>query len=201
MFFKRPTTSTIDEMLEKFAVVEMIEFERFCRDNALWEEMHKCFAKNSTVTISWYKGSGAGFVEASRKMVNKAPHKINNTVVWLNKARTRATAFCMACIQIRSEIDGVDMDLLSYTRLVYTMEKNENGWQVVSFEGIYEKDCLLPVSPAGFIPEGEYSRSSYKNLSAMLGAQGYAIAQDLPGDDKPETLEPLLNRVKAWIED
>jgi hypothetical protein len=198
MLFERPTTSTMEEMLAKFAVIEAIEFERFCRDNALWEEMRKCFTKDSTVTISWYKGSGAGFVEASRKMESKAPHKINNTLVWLNKARTRATAICMACIQMRREINGIAMDLLSYARLVYTMEKNENGWQVASFEAIYEKDCLVPASPAGFVPQG---RVSYGNLSAMLGAQGYAIDQELPGDDKPETLVPLMNKVKAWIED
>jgi hypothetical protein len=197
MLFERPTTSTVEEMLDKFAVIEAIEFERFCRDNALWSEMHKCFTKNSTVAISWYQGSGAGFVEASRKMESKAPHKINNTMVWLNKARTRASAICMACIQIRREINGIDMDLHSYARLVYTMEKNENGWQVVSFEAIYEKDCLVPASPAGFAPQG---RASYGNLSAILGTQGYTIDQNLPGDDKPESLIPLMNKVKAWIE-
>ena len=38
-----------DEMRKCF---ELINFERFCRDNAQWDEMRKCFAKDSFVNIS-----------------------------------------------------------------------------------------------------------------------------------------------------
>lgn len=65
MLFKKLETGAVEEMLNKFAIRELIEFERFCRDNALWEQMHECYSKDSNVTVSWYKGDGYGFVEES----------------------------------------------------------------------------------------------------------------------------------------
>ncbi|MFR7811888.1 MAG: hypothetical protein ACLU4N_23045 [Butyricimonas faecihominis] len=55
-------------VLEKAAIKELVEFERFCRDNALWDEMARCYAVDSHVNISWYQGTGRGFAEASSKM-------------------------------------------------------------------------------------------------------------------------------------
>ena len=67
-FFDMPRTESAEDMLEKFRVRELVEYERFCRDNALWDSMLACFAQDSRVEISWYQGSGQGFVEASKKM-------------------------------------------------------------------------------------------------------------------------------------
>ena len=64
----RPMNNTAQDRADKFDVKELIEFERFCRDNALWDEMKKCYAPGAAVDISWYQGSGYGFVDASGKM-------------------------------------------------------------------------------------------------------------------------------------
>ncbi len=66
----------VDDSLQKdlFLVKELVTFERFCRDQSLWTEMKKCFHPESAVCISWYKGSGQGFIEASEKMKSFAPH-------------------------------------------------------------------------------------------------------------------------------
>ncbi|MDQ7093623.1 hypothetical protein REC12_08480 [Desulfosporosinus sp. PR] len=84
MILTRPGISSPQEMLDKAAIKELLEFERFCRDNALWDEMKKCYAEDSTVNISWFQGSGHGFADASSKMESKAPHKLYNTAIWLN---------------------------------------------------------------------------------------------------------------------
>ena len=60
-FFDMPRTESAEDMLEKFRVRELVEYERFCRDNALWDSMLACFAQDSRVEISWYQGSGQGF--------------------------------------------------------------------------------------------------------------------------------------------
>lgn len=78
MLFQKLETTTIEAMLDKFAVKEIIEYERFCRDNALWDQMYDCYAEDSTVTVSWYKGDGYGFVQASSKMKSVTPHKLND---------------------------------------------------------------------------------------------------------------------------
>lgn len=196
MLYSKLETKTVDVMLDKFAVKELIEFERFCRDNALWDQMLECFAKDAKVTVSWYKGDAEGFIQASSKMKTVAPHKLNNTLVWLNGRR--AVAVCMACIQTRKEIEGISMDLSSYVRLVYTAFKDADIWKIASMDAIYEKDSLVPVSPASVHPSNT-CRSSYALLTSMIGSEGYAIDQELPGDDCPELRDALLSKVEGWL--
>ncbi|EGW40847.1 peptidase S11 D-alanyl-D-alanine carboxypeptidase 1 domain protein [Desulfosporosinus sp. OT] len=148
------------------------------------------------VTVFWYKGDAEGFIQTSSKMKTVAPHKLNNTLVWLNGKR--AVAVCMACIQTRKEIEGVSMDLSSYVRLVYTAFKDADIWKIASMDAIYEKDSLVPVSPASVHPSNT-CRSSYMLLTSMIGSEGYAIDQELPGDDCPELSDALLSKVEGWL--
>lgn len=193
MLFDRPHIPGLEELTDKFAVKELIEYERFCRDNALWKQMHTCFAEDSSVRISWYQGSGHGFVEASRKMEMKAPHKLNSTLVWLNGPK--AVAVTMGCIQSRKVIQDTAMDLTSYVRFLYTLEKQDEAWLIRSMSCIYEKDCL---TPAGFEPMPNV-RESYRNLTRVIGSEGYSIAQDLPGDDRPELAIALIEQAGTWL--
>lgn len=196
MLFEKLETRTIEEMLNKFAIKELIEFERFCRDNALWQQMHECYSKDSRVTVSWYKGDGYGFVEESSKMKTVAPHRIYNTLIWINN--DRAVAVTMACIQSRTKVKSKALDLSSYVRLVYTVVKEENSWKIASLDAIYEKDCLIPASPEGMIPDLGF-RTSYANLTNVIGNEGYAMDQNLAGDDRPDLRDALLAKVEKWL--
>ena len=109
-FLRRPEGNTPEEQQDKADILELINFERYCRDNALWDEMRKCFTEDSTVSISWYEGSGDGFVTASSNMGTYAPHKIHNTLTWING--DRAVTVMMATIQMRRVIDLIELLLL-----------------------------------------------------------------------------------------
>lgn len=198
---RKASGNTVENVFDKFNIKELIEFERFCRDNAQWEEMKKCFAENSIVTISWFKGSGHEFVEASSKMETYAPHKLFDTLIWINK--DKAVSLTMATIQIRQEIDGHLLELQSDVKLLYKTQKINNEWLIISMEGIYEKDSLLPVSPADgiMIPQEEIAkyRSSYANLSYALSKNGYDIDVNLPGIDQPETVAKLYQESEDWL--
>ena len=189
-------TGTAQEMLDKFAVKELVEYERFCRDNGLWAHMRRCFAPGSAVTVSWFQGSGDDFVEQSSKMELRAPHRIQNTLVWLNG--DRAVAVMMASIQPRKTWNGREYDLNSYVRLLYRAVRLNGGWKILSMECIYERDALLPVMPEG-IPVPPGARGSYAALTAVLGSEGYAIADDLPGDDIPGQAAAKLSGAASWL--
>lgn len=190
-------TETAEEMLDKFAVRELVEYERFCRDNKLWEQMHQCFAQDSVVTISWYQGSGHGFVEQSSRMAFRAPHRIQNTLVWLNG--DKAIALIMASIQPRKTLNQRDYDLNSYVRLLYRVARMNGGWKIVSMECIYEQDSLVPVMPEDVVlPQN--ARNSYAALTAVLGSEGYTIDGELPGDDRPEQVAEKMSSAAAWLE-
>ena len=79
--------------------------------------MRKCFAKDSFVNISWYQGDGDGFVTASSKSPTYAPHKIHNSLTWLNG--DRAVTIMMATIQNRRTIKDVACELSTDTQLLF----------------------------------------------------------------------------------
>lgn len=201
MLFKRTMENTEQDVNDKFSVKELIEFERFCRDNALLAEMKRCFAANSSVTVSWFKGTGEEFVEASSKMKAYAPHKLYNTLVWLNN--NKAVAITMATIQCRSNLKGAIVELQSDVKLIYRVEKLDRAWYIISMDGIYEKDSLIPVSPGNnivvTIDELSKFRASYANLSYIFSKDGYKIDTKLPGIDRPETVNKLYQEANQWL--
>lgn len=197
----RPGHETDAEMLDKARIKELLEFERFCRDNALWDEMKKCFSDDSTVSISWYNGSGHGFVEASSKMKTRAPHKIYNTEIWLRGEK--AVAVMATTIEQRNEIDGVPVDLRSDAKLVFGACKTGGLWYIHSFTAIYEQDSLLPAYPTGGLSLAPDTfaafRESYACLSYILSRGGYDINADLPGIDRPDLVDALYRRLDDWL--
>lgn len=52
VLFTRNKPYTKETLLAKEDILELIQFERFCRDNALWESMETCFAEASLINIS-----------------------------------------------------------------------------------------------------------------------------------------------------
>lgn len=195
-FFDMPRTESAEDMLEKFRVRELVEYERFCRDNALWDSMLACFAQDSRVEISWYQGSGQGFVEASKKMKAKAPHKLNNTLVWLNGAH--AAGVTMGSIHIRRRIGGTWVDLVSQVLFLYTVRKEQGVWKIVTMNCIYEQDSLLPVCA---VPPARqpFVRPSYRHLAQVLQEDGFSISEALPGDDQPPAVQALYAQAAAFL--
>ena len=41
-------------------------------------------------------------------------------------------------------------------------------------------------------------RPSYRNLAWCLKRTGYDVDQELPGEDRPETVETLMRKVEDW---
>lgn len=195
----RPGKGVPEEMAEKAAVKELVEFERFCRDNALWDEMRKCYSEDSRVDISWYQGSGHGFVEASSKMTMRAPHKIFNTGIWVNG--DRAAAVMMTSIQSRVKLDGVFMDLSCDAKLVYRTVKRAGLWYVFSFTVIYEQDSLVPVFPGRTVSLPEGALDGYRKSYALLSyTANHPINSELPGIDRPDLVDKLYRELDAWLQ-
>ena len=193
----------VDDSLQKdlFLVKELVTFERFCRDQSLWIEMKKCFHPESTVCISWYKGSGQGFIEASEKMKGFAPHKINHMVARCNG--DRAVAECITSIQMRQKLQGQWYYLTSYARLHYRLVRERDCWLILSLTGIYEKDTVEPAycigtpQPLDFDPEGY--RPSYAALCYFFEKSGMTFYDDLPGIDRPEMVNALYESSGKWL--
>lgn len=198
MLFSPPHTVTVQELIDKYAVQELVEYERYCRDQHMWKQMYDCYTDDSNVNVSWYQGSGHGFVKASSKMDVAAPHKLHNTLVWIYG--NKAIAVTMASIQIRKQIKSRPMDLTSHVRFLLMTEKAGDSWKIRSMDCIYEKDSLIPAIPEFFSENGDSEyRASYHNLASILGQEGYQISNDLPGDDIPDSVKLLYTNAEQWL--
>ena len=200
-FLTRPVINTEEERNAKADILELINFERFCRDNAQWDEMRKCFAKDSFVNISWYQGSGDGFVTASAKSPTYAPHKIHNSLTWVNG--DRAVTIMMATIQNRRTIKGVECELSTDTQLLFSTQKTDGQWYIIRFESIYEQDRLIPVLPESTLSMDsstlEKYRQSYACMSFCMEQSGFGANQELAGRDRPETVEKIYADLGTWL--
>ena len=200
-FLTRPLVDTEEERNAKADILELINFERFCRDNWLWDEMRKCFSEDSVVNISWYHGSGDGFVTASAKLNSYAPHKIHNSLTWVHD--DRAVTIMMATLQMRTNIDGVECELSSNCQLLFSTQKINGQWYLVRFESIYEQDKLVPVLPDATLTmsstELSKYRKSYACMSYYAEKSGMHANQELAGIDRPETVKAMYEKLDKWL--
>lgn len=201
MFIKRPMVNSKEEREAKQDIKELLEFERFSRDNAQWAEMRKCFTKDSHVNVSWFQGTGDEFVTASERMNSYAPHKVYNTHIWVNG--DRAVAIMMATIQLRRIIDNIEYEVDSDVKIVTGVMKVDGQWYIDRFDCIYDKDEMRTVVPtqAGFVSREELAgyRESYACLSYITEKTGMKISQDMIGRDRPEMVEQLYQSLDEWL--
>jgi len=165
--------------------------------------MARCFHEDSYVDISWFQGSGKEFVQASKGMFERgmrAKHRIGPVLVTLNG--DKAVATLSGIIDVPEEINGVEMTLSAHCLMLYRVEKRDGVWGLMSFGAIYRRDEFIPAIPglvADISPEKlkEY-RPSYRNLSYCLELAGYEVNNDLPGEDRPETVVAIMEEVFGW---
>ncbi len=187
-------------------ISQLILRERESRDLGLWERMLDCFHPDSIVRISWFNGSGPDFVKGSIDMAKRgmlAKHRLSPVHVTLHG--DKAMASLPSIIEIPTLIDGIELILSAYGRFLYRVEKRAGKWRIFSFECVYVRDEFTPAilgQTVNIDPEEMKAfRASYRNLSYSLSKSGYEVNHDLPGEDKPETVEKLLMEINQWMED
>ena len=202
---------TMEEMLEKHNIEKLIQYERYCRDNFLFDQQKECFAAESRVRITWFDGDGREFVERSRTMAEgsgrsddalyKGPkHKIYNTFVWLNN--DKAVAEMQTMMFAYHDLDGTEYTRNGWARLLYKVQKIDGVWKIRGMDCIYERDLLFPVTPSyEFDTSADFSkyRKSYKCISYLFDQSGMDNNNRLPGDDRPLIVQELYEEATNWL--
>lgn len=194
---------TPNEATDILAIQQLICRERESRDLCLWRRMASCFHADSRINISWFTGTGAEFVAASKGMFERgmrAKHRLGPILVSLNGERAVATL--SGIIDIPQDVDGVEVTLSSHCLMIYTAEKRAGEWGLMSFSAIYRRDELVTATPGQQVAIeaaalADY-RPSYRHLSWSLARTGYAVNNDLPGEDRPETVAAIMSDVFGW---
>ncbi len=184
-------------------IQQLILRERQGRDRGWWERMRAAYAADATVTVSWFEGSASEFIARSEQMAangDRAVHRLAPPVVDI--VGDRAVAEVPAGIELRVEIGGAEVDLASYTRLLYRAVRADT-WQLCSLAAVYERDTMVPVIP-GTVPTIDQARlawfrPTYRWLAYHLSEKGYAVSPDLPADDRPDTVQAIYACTFDWL--
>jgi hypothetical protein len=201
------TTSSLPQHILEAAdvtsITQLILLERESRDRGRWARMRECFHDDALIRISWITGNPDEFVNGSIDMARRgvlAKHRLAPVLVRMGT--NRAIATLGGAIDIAVNVDGVEAQLSSYARFFYRAKRRAQGWKLSSFECAYMRDELVPSIPGQSLsikPE-ELSgfRASYRMLSYVLSRNAYKVNSDLPGEDRPETVQALETELYEW---
>ncbi|WP_336697654.1 nuclear transport factor 2 family protein [Curtobacterium sp. USHLN213] len=186
-------------------ISQLVLRERQGRDRGLWDRMRDAWEPDGRVRISWFDGSARDFVAGSIAMAaggTAATHRMSPPVVDL--LGDRAIVAAPAVIEVRAGLGGAEVDLASRVRLLYRARRTGTGWRLAAMTCVYESDTVTPTVP-GTVPDlssvaVDDRRPSYRWLATVLGASGHRIADDLPGTDRPGSVEAVEAAEQDWLD-
>ncbi len=184
-------------------ITQLVLHERQGRDRGWWEQMANCFHPDSQVNLSWFSGTGSDFAARSRVMSESGLwplHRLSPPAIHVNK--TRAFVELPVAVEVRFPLGGVEAELISYSRLLYTVEQRDT-WKIRSLTAVYERDTLTPAVPGTTLdidPDRLSGfRPSYRCLSYHISLRGLQPPIDLYGDDQPDRAKRLYDEVLSWL--
>lgn len=115
----------------------------------------------------------------------------------------RAIANTACAIRTFATLDGVDVAVTAYSRLLWRVESREGPWLIAGLRGLYIRDLMVACDPSRVpnLDENKLAahRPSYRYLSYLHAAQGRNVVDDLPGADRPETVTALYAVEREWL--
>ncbi len=201
------STSTADpatERLARIAIREVVENWVLWRDAGDWERFRGVWHDDGRMQATWFQGSAADFIAASRQGWDKGVSILHFLGGHTSDVRGhRAIAQTKMTISQRADVDGVACDVVCTGRFYDFFERRDDRWAIVLRQPIYEKDRLDPLDPSAKLsldrsllaqfPEG------YRHLAYLQTRIGYTVKRDMPGLKGPE-VEALYARGARWLQ-
>jgi hypothetical protein len=194
----------LDELYDKLAIGDLISRERWARDNHSFDEMAQCYHPDATVEVSWFKGSGAEFVELSRRQSGNGVlnfHVMSPSVVTVRGDRAIAETRCST--RNFWEVDGVEGSIEAFIKILWRALRVDQGWLLAGLRVIYVRDILYarnPAQPPIFDLERlAQFRQSYRYQAYHLDRLGLEPRNDLPGEDQPDSVVALRKSEREWL--
>lgn len=198
----RTRVSTAD-LQDQFAISALMQAWALARDTGDWEGLRATAHPGAAITTTWFDGSFEVFVEACRASWtggSRSQHVLGGTGAQIEG--TRAIVQTRMSINLRSRLDGIEVDAVCLGRFFDRVEKRDGAWRIVKRCVIYEKDRIDPVEPRaeialdpgllGRFPDG------YRHLAYLQTRNGARVNPSLP-TARGEALELLLREAKAWL--
>lgn len=185
-------------------VTQVVLRERQARDRGWWEQLRASFRPAAPVFLSWIDGTGAQFVDGSKAMSEsglRPIHRLAPPVVRV--VDDRAVVELGASIAVTVEIAGAEADLVSFSRLLYQLDRDDDEWKIASLTAIYEADTLTPAMPGTALAIDLDAitalRRPYRFLAYHQQLRGGTVPADLYGDDRPDEVAALYEHLFGWL--
>jgi hypothetical protein len=191
---------------DKLACGDLVQAWGVYRDQARWAELRATFTPDGQISVSWFRGPFAEFVERCRKNFEAGTawsrHHLYPAHVRL--AGDRAVAETAVIIRVRQPFAGVPVDLTSCGRFLDRLERRDGRWLIAERAAIYERDRLDPVEPSpafdDLFKSADTARypEQYRYMAFRLAHAGRPLAAVIYRDSGPETAQ-LCARFDAWL--
>jgi hypothetical protein len=188
---------------DRLAIRELLESWALWRDAGDWERFRTVWHDDGRMMATWFQGSAADFVRASREGFERGVsilHFLGGMSIEL--AGDRAIAQTKMTISQRALVHGVECDVVCTGRFYDFLERREGRWGIVLRQPIYEKDRLDPVDPAARVEldraELERFPAGYRHLAYAQLEAGFTVKADMPGLTGPG-VEALYASGARWL--
>jgi hypothetical protein len=192
--------------MAKDRCAEIIQSWGFWRDQGRWSELAGTFHEGGTISVTWFSGMFADFIERSRVAFEArqslSKHRLGQPMI--ESAGDRAIAETDVTILGRFRLDGILVDNTSYGRFLDRFELRAGKWAIVERIAVYEKDRLDPVEPSAafdaMMKKSDFIAfpEPYRYLGYRLTASGRPLSARIYCDRTPET-EELYRKRKDWL--
>lgn len=190
------------------AIGDVLRRWSYGRDQAKWEQLSSCYHPDATMSISWFSGPAATFIERSKAMT--AARRVGETtkhllgIPMIEQLGDRAISECDVTIIVRANVDEVAVDTTAYARFVDCIEKRDRKWRLVSRTAVYEHDRVDPVAPDPRWPS-VYSKFDFagipeacKHLGASMRLRGRTLSPDIVAMNT-DAEERLKDASREWL--
>ncbi|MBP5771276.1 MAG: hypothetical protein J6W75_07920 [Bacteroidaceae bacterium] len=137
LILKRPIHLAHEARREKESVRRLLTFERFARDNQLWDEMMTCYSADAQVHASWFEGTAQAFANALAARTDHIPYHIHSTLVWT--LSNRAVAIMDTTFQVKVDIDGHLLNQTADSQYIYRLLRINGEWFIHDCRTILEE--------------------------------------------------------------
>jgi hypothetical protein len=191
------------DLQDQLAISALMQSWALARDTGDWDKLRATAHPGAAMTTTWFDGGFEAFVascQASFGKGSRSQHFLGGTVAEIKGAR--AIVQTRMSINVRSRLDGVEVDAVCLGRFFDRVERRQGAWRIAKRSVIYEKDRIDPVDPdavisldpalLGRFPEG------YRHLAYLQTKNGVQVNPNLP-TARGEALEKLLSEARAWL--
>ncbi len=184
-------------------ITQVVAKERQYRVRHL-DKIRECYYPDATVQTSWQKGDLDSFVGHESKEVDpRFPIVGSSATPIIHLKGNKAYVELPTTTYMRMMVKGVEVEIQSFRRLIYRVEKRTTEWRISSMLSINESDNLHPV-----IPGTEFKvdpaqlkdfRPSYQFLSYVRTQAGGSISNELLGIDRPRDVQKVYQDADEWL--